>query len=137
MILECPEWIPTLRKVVSALDVIHAGACADGVQNWKKQHPSVPIQTSVVAAFAYAKNDAEAIAYLEKAAGIYGYGYGYGYGSGSGYGYGYGSGLDGDGDGYGSGDGYGYGYGSGYGDGDGYGYGDGDGYGYGSGSGDG
>ena len=97
--------------VITADDVIRAGACSDGVYSvvkrlGKKLAAAMPV--SLVLRLL----SKDQRGYAERAA------YGYGYGSGSGYGDGYG---------------YGYGYGDGYGDGSGSGDGSGDGYGDGSG----
>ena len=110
-----------MGPVITADDVIRAGACREGVmQVIGMLGPRMAAAMSADRLILLlGKEEAEAARYILRAASLDGYGYG-DYGDG-GYGYGYG---DGDGDG-----GYGYGYGcgdGGYGDG-GYGYG----YGYG------
>ena len=131
----------TRDPVVTADDVVRAGACSDGVAEVVQRLGTRLAAAMPVSAVLRLIDDDEA-GYVMRAAELDGSGDGYGSGDGSGdgsgygYGYGYGSGY---GDGSGSGYGYGYGYGSGDGSGDGYGSGDGsgdgygDGYGYGSG----
>jgi hypothetical protein len=117
----------TIDPVITADDVVRAGACSDGVAKVVKRlanRLAAAMPASQVAKLVGADNHR----YVTAAAKLDGYGYGdgsgYGYGDGSGYGYGYGSG-------YGSWlwlwrwlwlwlwrwlcYGYGYGYGSGYG----------------------
>lgn len=127
------------EPVITADDVIRAGACVDGVYTVVERLASrisaaMPVRALLRLLSAYERE------YVRRAAGMRGYdygdgdgsGYGSGYGSGSGYGYDYGTGYGyGYGSGYGYGDGHGGGYGYDYGDGSGYGGGYGHGGGYG------
>ena len=85
--------------MITAEDVIRAGACADGVHSWCDEH--IGDRRAVTSDEALAVAGAERVRILY-AAGLDGDGCGYGYGRSYGYG---------DGDGYG--DGYGRGYGNG------------------------
>ena len=88
-------------RVLTADDVIRAGACANGVYTWIYRH-GLRTGYPVKLALRYATVGHDDDRYIRLAAGLIGYGYGYG----DDYGYGYGDG-DGDGDGDGYGDGYG------------------------------
>ena len=96
-------------------DVIRAGACAEGVHDWMREHANGRTVVPVDVVIRLSPDD---VGWVSSALGVL-------------------QGLD-PGNGYGEGNGYvnGSGYGNGYGDGDGYGYGDGDGYGYGNGYGE-
>ena len=84
-------WFDFLERI-TAVDLLDAGACVDGVKEAVEKNSALAMNTS----------DAVQISeWALKAAHADGYGYGYGYG-----------------DGYGDGDGDGDGYGSGYGSGD-------------------
>ena len=86
-----------VKAQITPDDVIRAGACADGVYAWIKEHGS---PTAVDVRVALKASDINEQNYIERAANLDGYGDGYGYGDGDGYG-----------------DGYGYGYGNGDGNG--------------------
>jgi hypothetical protein len=97
--------------ILTADDVIRAGACKDGVYAVLTRLAG-KIAAAMPAEAILRLLRAEERGYVLSATQRDGYGSGSGYGSGYGYGYGYG---------YGSGYGYGYGYGDGYGYGSGYG----------------
>jgi len=91
-------WFDFLERI-TAVDLLDAGACVDGVKESVEKNSALAMNTS----------DAVQISeWASKAAHADGYGDGYGHGYGNGYGYGYGYG---DGHGHGDGDGYGHGYG--------------------------
>ena len=115
----------TQDPIITADDVVRAGACHSGVAAVvRRHHGRIAAAMPVSAVTRLIKYDQRL--YVLKAAELdgdgdgSGYGYSYGHGSGYGDGDGHGSGY-GDGDGDGSGDGYGSGYGyvSGSGDGSG------------------
>ena len=109
-------------RLITADDVVRAGACPDGVGVFIRRCKGIAAAVTAAVALRFAKTHEER-EWIRKAADLDGYGSGYGSGDGSG---------DGSGAGSGYGDGYGYGDGDGYGDGYGYGESGGDGYSYGS-----
>ena len=108
------------ESVITADDVIRAGACPDGVYEFLEAHAEF-VTAAMPARAVLALCEQQERSHVEAAIDLSGDGYGYGFGFGSG-----------DGSGFGDGDGSGYGFGYGYGFGSGYGYGFGDGYGSGA-----
>ncbi len=131
----------SLKRIITADDVIRAGACASGVYDVIARiasHVAAAMPVDAVLKLVGASNHDYVVNAARLDCDGEGYGDGYGnddgYGFGDGYGYGFGFG---DGYGFGDGEGYGFGFGDGYGFGDGEGYGFGDGYGNGNGDGEG
>ena len=101
----------TCNPIITADDVIRAGACSDGVYKWLNSNAGW-VPAAMPAADLLKNLRGNDLSYVIAAAALDGYGDGYGDGDGDGYGYGYGYGY-GSGDGYGSADGYGDGGGDG------------------------
>jgi len=79
------------RRIITAIDVIDAGACADGVwsfvaENLKSINPAMAVNALLKLVGSENRN------YVLAASNGDGYGYGYGNGNGDGYGDGYGNG---------------------------------------------
>ena len=112
------------EPIITADDVVRAGACAEGVAKFcQRFHKQLAAAMPVSLALLLTSESESERGYVMQAAydgDDYGDGHGDGYGFGRGSGNGYGNGS---GNGYGHGDGYGHGWGQG----NGYGYGHGDG----------
>ena len=79
-----------LREVITADDVVRAGACREGVAEFMESHDLLVTVIPVAAALAMCETEDERD-HIKRAAGMdgNGYGNGYGYGDGNGYGDGY------------------------------------------------